>query len=42
MIHEGCVIVPTDGGAGVAGCAFITTPDEGAEIQPVEVVTVKV
>ena len=39
--HVGCVIVPTTGADGVAGCAFITTFDEPTEMQPVEFVTVK-
>lgn len=36
----GCVIVPATGTEGVAGCAGITTFDEGDEVQPALLVTV--
>ena len=36
----GCVINPTKGAAGVAGCASITTSDDSGEIHPSELVTV--
>ena len=39
--HVGCVIVPTTGAAGDAGCAFITMLDEAGEIHPVAAVTLK-
>jgi len=38
----GCVITPTTGAPGVAGCALITTDPEATEVQPTELVTVKV
>ena len=38
----GCVIVPTVGASGVDGLAFIVTVDVGVEVQPSELVTVKV
>ena len=38
--HVGCVIVPTVGAAGVAGCALITTFADGADVQPDASVTV--
>jgi hypothetical protein len=38
----GCVMVPTVGFDGVAGCGLITTLDEAAEVHPEEFVTVKV
>jgi hypothetical protein len=41
-VHEGGVMVPTVGAAGVDGCTFITTFPEGLDIQPAELVTVKV
>ena len=37
----GCVIVPTVGAAGVAGCALITTSVDAKEIHPAAFVTVK-
>jgi hypothetical protein len=40
-VHVGWVIVPTDGGAGVAGCILITTFADGADVHPTELVTVK-
>lgn len=41
-VHDGCVIVPTEGAAGIGGCAFIKTLSDGEDIHPVELVTVKV
>ena len=38
----GCVTVPIVGAAGVEGWAFIVTVDVGVEVQPSELVTVKV
>lgn len=38
--HVGCVIVPTVGAEGVAGCAAINTFDENPEIHPDALVTV--
>jgi hypothetical protein len=38
----GCVIVPKTGAVGVWGCGLITTFAEKAEVQPFELVTVKV
>ena len=38
----GCVVVPTEGAVGVAGCALITTLVEGGDVTEVELVTVKV
>lgn len=42
IAHVGCVIVPISGAPGVGGCSGITTSDEGSEVQPAELVTVKV
>ena len=39
--HVGCVIEPTTGAVGVAGCAFMTTLPEAGEVHPNELVTVK-
>ena len=36
----GWVMVPITGAAGVAGCVFIATSPEAADIQPEELVTV--
>ena len=36
----GCVMVPTVGAVGVAGCALMTTSAEATEVHPVELVTV--
>ena len=36
----GCVIAPTVGAAGVAGCALIITLAEAGEVQPAALVTV--
>ena len=36
----GCVMVPTVGAVGVAGCAFITTFADATEVHPTELVTV--
>lgn len=41
-VHVGCVMVPTIGAAGVTGWALITTLAEATEVQPTELVTVKV
>ena len=38
----GCVIVPTIGAVGVAGCVLITTLADAGEIHPEALVTVKV
>ena len=38
----GCVIAPTTGAVGTAGCAFIITFTVAGEIHPAAVVTVKV
>ena len=40
--HVGCVIKPTVGAIGVKGCALITALAEANEVQPNELVTVKV
>src|SRR5665647_1628569 len=37
----GCVMVPTTGAVGVAGCAFMTTLPDAGEVHPTELVTVK-
>ena len=37
----GCTGIPGCGAAGVAGCVLITTLDEGFEVQPSALVTVK-
>ncbi len=42
MVHVGSVIAPITGGEGVTGCAFITTLDDGADMHPVELLTVYV
>ena len=36
----GCVIVPTAGAVGVAGCALITTFADAGEVHPAALVTV--
>jgi hypothetical protein len=41
-LHVGGVIVPTTGGAGVGGCAGITTLADAGDVHPVAFVTVKV
>ena len=38
-VHVGCVIVPTVGAAGVAGCAVITKLVDTAETHPAALVT---
>ena len=38
--HVGCVIVPTAGAEGVAGCALITTFADAGETHPAALVTV--
>jgi hypothetical protein len=40
IVHVGCVMVPTDGIAGVAGWELITTLEEDADIHPAELETV--
>jgi hypothetical protein len=40
--HVGCVIIPTVGAVGVAGCALITTSADAAEVHPAVLVTVQV
>jgi hypothetical protein len=39
-VQAGCVMVPATGAVGVAGCAFIITSDDDAEVQPSGLVTV--
>jgi hypothetical protein len=41
-LHEGCVIAPITGAAGTFNGAFIVIPDEGSDVQPSALVTVKV
>ena len=36
----GCVIVPTTGAVGVAGCALMTTLADATEVHPAALVTV--
>jgi hypothetical protein len=38
--HVGCVIVPTEGAVGDAGCALITTLPDAPETHPAALVTV--
>ena len=38
--QDGWVILPTAGGGGIAGWAFITTAEDTAEVHPDEFVTV--
>ena len=40
-VQVGCVIVPTTGAVGVAGCTLITTLADASDVQPTELVTVK-
>ena len=40
VAHVGCVMVPTVGAAGVAGCASITTSADATEVHPAALVTV--
>jgi len=40
-VHVGGVITPTDGGAGISGCALMTISEEATEVHPDELVTVK-
>ena len=42
ILQVGCVIVPTIGAVGIAGCALITTSTVGNETHPEELVTVNV
>lgn len=39
--HVGCVIVPTTGAVGVAGCVLMTTFPDAGDVHPEEFVTVK-
>ena len=39
-LQVGCVIVPTEGAVGVAGCVLITTLPEAVEVHPAAFVTV--
>ena len=39
-VQVGWVMVPTTGATDVAGCVFITTSVDGADMQPYELVTV--
>jgi hypothetical protein len=41
IVHVGWVIVPTIGAVGVTGCWLITIFAEAADVQPTELVTVK-
>ena len=38
--HVGCMMMPTNGAAGVTGCALMTTSADSAEIHPDALVTV--
>ena len=40
-VQVGCVMMPTVGAAGVAGCGSITTSADGGEVHPAALVTVK-
>ena len=40
-VHVGCVIAPTVGAVGVAGCALMTTLADAGEVHPAALVTVK-
>ena len=40
-VQVGCVIVPTPGANGVAGCGLITTLPDAGEVQPAAFLTVK-
>jgi hypothetical protein len=42
VVQVGGVIAPTAGAAGIGGCTLTVTFPDGEEIQPVELVTVKV
>ena len=41
-VHDGEVIVPTEGAVGTGGCGLIITFPEGGDIHPLELVTVNV
>ena len=41
-LQVGCVIVPTEGAVGVAGCVLMTTLPEAVEVHPAAFVTVYV
>lgn len=40
--HVGCVMLPTTGAPGVAGCVLITSSEETAEVQPDSLLIVNV
>lgn len=40
-VQVGCVMVPTVGVVGIEGCVLMTTLEVGTEVQPEELVTVK-
>ena len=42
VAQVGCVMVPTVGALGVAGCALITTFADATDVHPTELVTVYV
>ena len=41
IVQVGWIIVPTIGAEGVIGCALITALDDGNDVHPSELVTVK-
>ena len=41
-VQVGCVVVPTAGAAGVAGCVLITTFADATEVHPAALATVNV
>ena len=42
IAHVGWVMVPTTGALGADGCGVITTSAEANDVQPAELVTIKV
>jgi hypothetical protein len=40
-LQSGCVIVPRTGAVGVSGCTLIIKSDDGIDVHPAELVTVK-
>ena len=40
-VQVGCVMLPTTGASGVTGCMLIITSADGKDVQPSELVTVK-
>ena len=42
MLQDGCVMVPITGASGNTGPSLMTTDDEGPEVHPASLVTVKV